>query len=126
MSFGIQVKDRLASAAVEALRRSTDYLVGLQNEEGYWWGELTADTTLESDYILLQLWLHPPQGSSWSPPNRDQVDRAVRSILDVKGRIFGAVLNDLDLTDQRYGQYYQYYRYGYYGEGEGKPSVQES
>ena len=24
-------------------------------------GELTADTTLESDYILLQLWLHPPR-----------------------------------------------------------------
>jgi capsular exopolysaccharide synthesis family protein len=58
--------------------------------------------------------------------SRDAAVRAVRSILDVKGRIFGAVLNDLDLTDQRYGQYYQYYRYGYYGEGEGKPSVQES
>jgi hypothetical protein len=42
----------------------------------------------------------------------------VRSIADVKGRIFGAVLNDLDLSDQRYGQYYQYYRYGYYGSGE--------
>jgi len=47
--------------------------------------------------------------------SRDAAVRAVRSILDVKGRIFGAVLNDLDLTDQRYGQYYQYYRYGYYG-----------
>jgi capsular exopolysaccharide synthesis family protein len=47
--------------------------------------------------------------------SRDAAVRATRSILDVKGRIFGAVLNDLDLTDQRYGQYYQYYRYGYYG-----------
>jgi capsular exopolysaccharide synthesis family protein len=47
--------------------------------------------------------------------SRDAAVRAVRSILDVKGRIFGAVLNDLDLQDQRYGQYYQYYRYGYYG-----------
>ncbi len=28
--------------------------------EGFWCGELTADTTLESDYILLQLWLHQP------------------------------------------------------------------
>lgn len=47
--------------------------------------------------------------------SRDAAVRAVRSILDVKGKIFGAVLNDLDLTDSRYGQYYQYYRYGYYG-----------
>jgi capsular exopolysaccharide synthesis family protein len=47
--------------------------------------------------------------------SRDAAVRAVRSIADVKARIFGAVLNDLDLEDQRYGQYYQYYRYGYYG-----------
>jgi capsular exopolysaccharide synthesis family protein len=47
--------------------------------------------------------------------SRDAAVRAVRSIADVNGRIFGAVLNDLDLSDQRYGQYYQYYRYGYYG-----------
>ncbi|MGB8930858.1 MAG: polysaccharide biosynthesis tyrosine autokinase [Anaeromyxobacteraceae bacterium] len=46
--------------------------------------------------------------------SRDAAERAVRSIVDVKGKIFGAVLNDLDLTDQRYGQYDQYYRYGYY------------
>jgi capsular exopolysaccharide synthesis family protein len=48
--------------------------------------------------------------------SRDAAVRAVRSIADVKGRIFGAVLNDLDLSDQRYGQYYQAYRYGYYSE----------
>jgi len=46
--------------------------------------------------------------------SRDAAARAIRSIRDVKGRIFGAVLNDLDPTDQRYGQYYQYYRYGDY------------
>ena len=28
--------------------------------DGHWCAELTADTTLESDYILFQLWLHPP------------------------------------------------------------------
>jgi len=47
--------------------------------------------------------------------SRDAAIRTVRALRDVKGRIFGAVLNDLDLEDQRYGQYYQYYRYGYYG-----------
>jgi len=28
---------------------------------GFWCGELTADATLESDYILLQLFLHQPR-----------------------------------------------------------------
>lgn len=36
----------------EAVRRATDYLLSLQASEGYWLGELEADTTLESDYIL--------------------------------------------------------------------------
>jgi capsular exopolysaccharide synthesis family protein len=54
--------------------------------------------------------------------SRDAAVRAVRSIVDVKGRIFGAVLNDLDLSDQRYGQYYQYYRYGYYGADAAAPA----
>jgi len=38
------------AAAVDAARR---FLFSLQHEEGYWCGELEADTTLESDYILL-------------------------------------------------------------------------
>ncbi len=47
----------------------------------------------------------------------------IRAMHDVNARIFGAVLNDLDLEDQRYGQYYQYYRYGYYtGSHEAKPT----
>ena len=38
------------SAAIAAAKR---YLFSEQHEEGYWCGELEADTTLESDYILL-------------------------------------------------------------------------
>jgi squalene-hopene/tetraprenyl-beta-curcumene cyclase len=53
-----------------------------QSPDGYWWALLTADTTLESDFILLQLWLHPPQNGVWNPPNRAQIDRAVQSIVD--------------------------------------------
>jgi squalene-hopene/tetraprenyl-beta-curcumene cyclase len=44
-------------------------------------GELLADTTLESDYILLQLWLHPPEGGSWNPPSRTRVEKAAKAIL---------------------------------------------
>ncbi len=81
MSPGVQVGDHLIAGAAEAVRRAGDYLAGLQRPEGYWWGELTADTTLESDFVLLQLWLYPPSGSSWNPPTRRLVDKAVRSIL---------------------------------------------
>src|SRR4249920_3931994 len=35
----------------ESIDRATSVLVSLQAEEGYWLGELEADTTLESDYI---------------------------------------------------------------------------
>jgi squalene-hopene/tetraprenyl-beta-curcumene cyclase len=52
MRFGKldDVKARVA-AAIDASRK---YLFSLQHaEEGYWCGELGADTTLESDYILL-------------------------------------------------------------------------
>jgi capsular exopolysaccharide synthesis family protein len=53
---------------------------------------------------------------------RDIAAHAVRQLRDVNAPIFGAVLNHLDLTSQRYGQYGYYYRYGYYyGEHDGKP-----
>ena len=41
------------------MRRAVHALSAQQAPEGFWCGELTADTTLESDYILLQLWLQP-------------------------------------------------------------------
>src|SRR5215471_11476814 len=34
-----------------AIRNGAEYLLTVQAEEGYWHGELEADTTLESDYI---------------------------------------------------------------------------
>jgi len=35
----------------ESIERGTEHLLSLQDEEGYWLGELEADSTLESDYI---------------------------------------------------------------------------
>ncbi len=81
MSQTVQVVDALASAASRAARRASEWLIGRQHAEGYWWGELTADSTLESDWILLQLWLHPPEGGQWNPPGRARIERAARSIL---------------------------------------------
>ncbi|MGA2325766.1 MAG: squalene--hopene cyclase [Bryobacteraceae bacterium] len=81
MSPSIQVGEALGSAAARAGDRAAECLLRLQNPQGYWWFNLTADTTLESDYILLELWLHPPESGVWNPPNRERIDRAVESIL---------------------------------------------
>jgi squalene-hopene/tetraprenyl-beta-curcumene cyclase len=46
--------DDLASRVAAAVDGARKCLFSQQHEEGYWCGELEADTTLESDYILLQ------------------------------------------------------------------------
>jgi squalene-hopene/tetraprenyl-beta-curcumene cyclase len=57
-------------------------LFARQAPEGFWCGELLADATLESDYILLQLWLHQPDGDVWDPPSRERIAKACASILE--------------------------------------------
>ena len=45
--------DDLSSRVAAAIDAARKVLFSQQHEEGYWCGELEADTTLESDYILL-------------------------------------------------------------------------
>jgi len=51
MTFGKldDMRSRVA-VAIDAIHK---YLFAIQADEGYWCGELEADTTLESDYILV-------------------------------------------------------------------------
>jgi squalene-hopene/tetraprenyl-beta-curcumene cyclase len=70
-----------AEACSRAIERAVEAFSRIQHPDGYWWGDLTADTTLESDYILLQLWMHPPADGVWNPPSRALIGRAVESIL---------------------------------------------
>jgi squalene-hopene/tetraprenyl-beta-curcumene cyclase len=79
MSF--EIAESLLTGATQAAQKASDLLLEMQHKVGYWSVDLTADTTLESDYILLQLWLHPPVDGAWNPPTRPQIDRAVSSIL---------------------------------------------
>ncbi|MEP6717012.1 MAG: squalene--hopene cyclase, partial [Terriglobia bacterium] len=74
-------KGDLPAAARQSMGRAAEHLLSLQKTDGHWCALLTADTTLESDYILLQLWLHPPVEGVWNPPNRGRIDRAVDRIL---------------------------------------------
>src|SRR5262252_4798563 len=81
MSASFQIGHTLEAAAESAMRRSMEWLACLQARDGHWCAELTADTTLESDYILFQLWLEPPANGVWHPSSRPLIDKAVRSIL---------------------------------------------
>jgi squalene-hopene/tetraprenyl-beta-curcumene cyclase len=82
MSAPVQVGNTLEIAADLSARRAAHHLSGLQARDGHWCAELTADTTLESDYILFQLWLYPPVNGKWDPETRPLLDKAVVSILD--------------------------------------------
>jgi squalene-hopene/tetraprenyl-beta-curcumene cyclase len=78
-----------AQAAIVEVSQTANIAAGAllekQYEEGYWVADLTADTTLLSDYILLQMWLHPPdEDGSWNPPTMPRIRKAARSILDAQ------------------------------------------
>jgi squalene-hopene/tetraprenyl-beta-curcumene cyclase len=81
MTPGIHIAEALMTGAARASRRAAAYLLSTQDARGYWRAELTADTTLEADYILLELWLHPPENGVWNPPTRAKIGRAAQSIL---------------------------------------------
>jgi squalene-hopene/tetraprenyl-beta-curcumene cyclase len=66
--------DDLMSRVAVATDAARKCLFGQQSEEGYWCGELEADTTLESDYILL----HTLLGTG----NAERIAKAARYVLD--------------------------------------------
>ena len=72
----------LLTASRKSIDRAASKFLSLQHPDGYWCALLTADTTLESDYILFQLWLHPPDADGkWNPPSRGKIGRAAQRIL---------------------------------------------
>ena len=48
---GVWREQDWASRLEQAIDRGADHLLSLQTDEGYWLGELEADSTLESDYL---------------------------------------------------------------------------
>jgi len=82
MSAHIEIGNMLEAAAAQGMHRSASYLAGVQNRDGHWCAELTADSTLESDFILFQLWLEPPVNGVWEPSSRPRIEKSVRSILE--------------------------------------------
>jgi squalene-hopene/tetraprenyl-beta-curcumene cyclase len=81
MSPSVQVQDSLTRAIPAAIQKAVENLLAQQDSGGSWCAQLTADTTLESDYVLLQLWMHPPKNGVWNPPTRPLIEKAAQSIL---------------------------------------------
>ena len=75
------ITDKLVISAQQTLQLAAEHLLSLQHPDGYWCALLTADSTLESDYILMQLWMHAPVNGVWAPPDRGKIDRAAARIL---------------------------------------------
>jgi squalene-hopene/tetraprenyl-beta-curcumene cyclase len=80
MNAGVQ-QETLLSTANAGMKRALQALLSKQDPSGYWCAELTADATLESDDILLQLWTHPPENGVWDYAQSPRVQKAVKSIL---------------------------------------------
>ncbi|MGA8030378.1 MAG: squalene--hopene cyclase, partial [Bryobacteraceae bacterium] len=81
MTSSLQILDSLNIAVADAVGKASSSILQRQSAEGYWWADLRADSTLESDYILMQLWLYPPVEGAWNPPTRSLVEKAVDAIL---------------------------------------------
>ena len=60
-------------SVAQGIARSTEWLLGLQHADGYWCGELEADSMLESDYIFM----HTLLGTG----DRGKMERAANEIL---------------------------------------------
>ncbi|MGH9565309.1 MAG: squalene--hopene cyclase, partial [Candidatus Angelobacter sp.] len=71
MLFG-KIGDMLERVSL-GIGKARDFLWSEQREEGYWCGELEADTTLEADYIAI----HTLLGTG----NRQRMERAVPEIM---------------------------------------------
>lgn len=81
MTPGLQIADARLAATSRSVQRAVSRLLRMQAREGYWQADLTSDSTLESDWFLVLLWLYPPQGGVWNPPGRERIERAAASIL---------------------------------------------
>src|SRR5256714_6241006 len=91
--------DDLSSRVGSAIAAARRYLFSQQHEQGYWCGELEADTTLESDYILL----HTLLGTG----NQDRFQKAANWILQHQNEdggwsIYAAGLSNISASVKAY------------------------
>ena len=81
MTAGVSLQLPLQAAVLDATERAAETLVRQQDSSGYWCAELTADSTLESDFVLLELWMNAPVDGVWKHAETRRIQKAVEAIL---------------------------------------------
>ena len=61
----VRGRQALLKGVREALRRSHAYFSDTQHPEGYWWGELESNPTMEAEYLLLSHFLGVADPARW-------------------------------------------------------------
>ena len=64
LGYKEQSQEQLA-ALTAAVRRAQERLLNLQYAEGYWWGELESNPTMEAEYLLLTHFLGVADKERW-------------------------------------------------------------
>jgi squalene-hopene/tetraprenyl-beta-curcumene cyclase len=59
------ISKELPNAVTVAVRRTQDYFERTQTSEGYWWGELESNPTMEAEYLLLTHFLGIGDAETW-------------------------------------------------------------
>jgi squalene-hopene/tetraprenyl-beta-curcumene cyclase len=68
--------DAALESVEAAIKRSRDYIFSTQSPEGYWCGELEADSMLEADYIFVHHFL--------GTGDEGKMQRALTEMLDFR------------------------------------------
>ena len=55
----------VSQGVAEAIQRSQAYLMEEQYDEGYWWGELESNPTMEAEYLLMTYFLEQVNTERW-------------------------------------------------------------
>ena len=60
-----RIDEHVREAAAETVAKSQQYMLSIQNREGYWWGELESNPTMEAEYLMLTHILGAPNPERW-------------------------------------------------------------
>ena len=57
--------ERVCQGVADAIEKSQGYLLDEQYDEGYWWGELESNPTMEAEYLLMTYFLDQVDPERW-------------------------------------------------------------
>ncbi len=83
----------------KALERTHEYFFRTQHEDGYWWGELESNPTMEAEYIMLARFLGSDEGDR-IPRVAEDIRR--RQLLDGSWRMYYGAPGDLSTSIECY------------------------